>query len=68
MNLLEEHGDIIALVLSVVVSIAVCVGSLYGWGHNIALLSHSAGMSWMVALRIIGVPVIPIGIVMGYVS
>jgi hypothetical protein len=46
--------------------LVVCLG-LYGWVSNIVSLFHATGFSGAVVLRIIGVFMVPLGIVLGYV-
>jgi hypothetical protein len=47
---------------------AAIVGGMFGWIYNIITLVQSTGMTWgELAVRIIGVPFVPLGIVMGYI-
>ena len=64
-NLSGKDKTILAILL--VVGAAV-FGAGYGWVYNIITLVQSAGMTWgELAVRIIGVPFVPLGIVMGYI-
>lgn len=55
-------------ILAWLVAIILVVGLFYGYINNIITLVQSTGMTWgELAVRIIGVPFVPLGIVMGYI-
>lgn len=63
---LSRHDKLVLGVI-VVAALVAMVGALFGWVHNIITLVQSTGLTWgELAVRIIGIPFVPIGVVMGY--
>jgi hypothetical protein len=45
---------------------SIIAASIYGWGHNVYLLTQSNSITGMVVARVIGIFMAPLGVVLGY--
>lgn len=57
----------IGAVVYLLILLTIIVAVAYGWIHNIIIIAHSDFiMSGMMALRIVGIFVAPLGVILGY--
>lgn len=47
-------------------TVVLAIAALYGWVHNVIALANADAISGMVVVRAIGVPVAPLGAILGY--